>query len=466
MTFSQRLRRGAKPFVMPAALTLAVVATTAMTGCGDSASDLEAAIKEFKDANQGFIPVAQAQEGELVYDEYRQQQYDALRVKLQDLQRSADTQVQKGAASLLMGEVELSAARLAKRDARVEGTTVVAATSTLSDFSDAVIRAANRANSFVADEADAISSMNEQVVTNEARLTDIRRQLRTLDQQIVEAKEDHETLRSQAMQFRSESQKLDQQAFIAEGDEKWSLLDQASSTRRESDATLAEANKVQAKIDRLAKDRLVADARRAAVAGELGQLESQIDSAQTREVIRRQNLDSARNDLQSATDALLRQAEDLIETYNAQVAVDIEAADAFAQQATGAYKQATNSIGGRTRSTMQLRELEAMMERLNVLSVWAGLNQAFSESYLLIRDTTIEAAPAGSLDSILELIDQLRTSNDEIRTKSEEVITAADELVQQLASGFGEDSVEGQAVRSHLASLNLYRGMLNDSRID
>jgi hypothetical protein len=300
---------------------------------------------------------------------------------------------------------------------------------------------------------EAPDALNTGLAAKQQRQQALAIEINDLEQLIAEQQQQIETLRQKAEAHFAEAQELRQQAFDADGQKHFDLLDQAAAAEGEQREDATRADQLESRLQ--VNQARLADLKQAQQATQAAQatLQSKIESYQTqlselnqRQANARETLDTARTNATVAVEALQEQHQRISEHY-AQAAERIN-------QAIDTLEPAVNQAPRDQREALRAELLNYYVERARILSEHASVTGRIARAIRLASRTG--AVPSESFNQAVE---SLSSTHGDLVGKLSEAVTAGSDAAEDLSSGAGEEMTSlAEAQRQRLEN---YQNMVS-----
>ena len=407
-----------------AALCLFVSGLLAVTGgCdrreGAAGGDFQAALTLMDKANQGYIaPDAEAPAGDetLSLQQYRQQTLDKALARLEQVVQSGDA-AQKSAAHRMLADIHVSAARYKARQSASAYAALAAETSSLITQLRAIDRLDSQAALFSQDRSSIKDAIEAELQAQQAQRQDVAARITELNQQIEQAETQRAAARKKAEAASGEQHELESDAFVAEGDEHYNLLDRASEAKRRAGAAAAEANKHQVQIDQLQSQREIEQVKRQQIDQSIEQLEAQLRTYEQQQQTRSAEAENARQQRANAATQLVNAVEQMHQRFQQQVSQPAGTAADRAATAVEQMQKAVDTAGAAERDSARRQLLNKRVTQVRLLTDHATFLGGFGG--------TVSILTSRAPDIIPDQADAIQSVRREVANQQQQVIASA-----------------------------------------
>lgn len=431
-------------------------------GCGESSVEpgvLKDAVTAFDRAQQGFVPEG-TQEGTQSADTigvraYRQQALREAGARLDAVIESGSASQQIAAGRLRAG-VDASAAHYATREATLAYAALAPRAVKLMSQVAAADRAMARGQALDVNQPELIRALEAEVQQQTQRRQELQHESDELTAQLKAQQAEQAAIRATRDKATAAAQALREQAFIAKGDQRYDLYDQAAKKQREASTAAAEMERRQLDIDML-NSRLGVVNSQLSLANELlAELKGRADAARRRQQEIEQAIAAAMKDRDAALDALAGGFQGVMAVYREQVDAPLAAATQRMAQAVAqlqaAQKLAASGPDAALAQSLRADVLGALTTQSQLLTEHLRTVRGFHQILEMVSNGVqrIDPQQAAAFDAALS---ELAAKMSELAAKAQQTIASAQQLADQLGGASGGIAAAAKAQSERLARL-------------
>jgi chromosome segregation ATPase len=442
----------------PLAVTLVgLMLTLAFVGCDRQAQKfarmqtvLDEAMAVIADAESGSIPADTKPYAEGIeinppkleeikrhssYGEYRQSRLDDAVGDLQTV-ASSGSPTQKAVALRMLAAIDTAAARDRARQATQASADLTAeASANLVELLAVIERTDAAGNVLEQNDAELVEELNKELASLTERRDALADQVKALNAERDTALSKEKAQRELSAKKVAEAQAYASQAFEAEGDRKYELLDKESAAKREAAQASIAADAQEQAAEALAVELKPLEQRLSLLNETIESVKAKRDTAAQRQEDTNTSHELLASDRDKAFEELVKRFERLTSAYDESVAGVFDQAQSRAESAVDRLEQAENLLRGGDREGLEVDRLTALGDLADIharRAVAASSMAKLTKSLIdgLGRTGVPEQSP---LPAALERFDQARAAQIE-------AARAAVGDAEALANSIGSDA--------------------------
>ena len=441
-----------------------IVCLFAALGCErrESAGNehLQSARELIERASQGYTESGQANPDDPTrLEQFRQRMLDKALGQLERAVQAGSPQ-QQVAARRLLADVHASAARRTTRQATTAYADLAASANKLISQLRAVDRLANQAAVHSQDRSAIRDALQAEIQAQQEQQSSAQSEAEELKGQIAELENKRDQHRQAAKQANQQQHKLEQQAFDAEGDQRYKLLDQASEAGQRANKADTQAERVQVRIERLNAQLSIVQTKLSEIGKALKNLNAQLDQWRERQREADQQLEAVQQKKAEAAQKLVDQFKEAQSQYEQQVHQALTAAGGRMQDAVSQLQEAANQAGGDQHTSVRQDLLAKRVTQTYVLNEHVMVAAGFGRTISILAHRAPQIMPQRA-DTFVEarrnIVQQQQDVVDAAREAAQNGQTVADELLNATSEGtdlYSFATTQDDYLRSYVERVN------------
>ncbi|MEE9212120.1 MAG: hypothetical protein V3U29_05645 [Phycisphaeraceae bacterium] len=450
---------------------LAIVMLALLTGCSDRSARehaekqkaLNEALELFRQAESGYVPEQTGMKSADLAG-YRQKKLkDAADTLRQVTDTSSGPAWVRLQANQLLAEADASAARATARDAMGNWASLANRSATLLSLLGIAEQAASRMTLFDVDQTPLVNRLLDDQNNTQRTLGELRRAAAQLNEKIDELTTSITQLTDKRDQTLANAQRVREQAFGAEGQQKYDLEDEAASIVRTANSLDAQAqhlgvkhNVFNSELNRVEHQIQLAEEVLAAIG-------RQIDDANNHQLASQQQIEAARADRDAAVDQLETEFHSIAQDYRQKVEQPLGQAAQTMTDAVSALEQAQKLAKSADRQAVQLELVSAQVGQVYILTNHIIACGDFGHTTAAIAAGADRLAP--DRRNFAEQYHKLRQVQARLIQEALATIEAAKSVAQALADG-GHSNEVREIANEQLAHLDNYARRIGTAQLE
>ncbi len=418
-------------------VVLAVIAMTQLS-CDSQASQqakaqrhLDAALAKLAQANSGYVLSSSKGEGPGL-QAYRQSSMDAVFDDLNEVMK-LDAPAQKFQALRVSADIDISAARYAGREAASENAVLAGRSSTLLGYLGAFEGASSRSEALQPQEQTTLEKLQEEIDRQTARHKSQTAEAQALRDELENVHQQMARFKARADEGYAKAQALQDQSFVAQGERKYDLQDQATELQRQAAIESAAAEREQVIItDRSNRLELI-QSQLALTDQLLAELNSQVKDTRARAAHLRDESTTAADVSAQAAETMSQEFAQIIEVHEQAVQRRMTEAGKRASKAIGALEQAMALASDQSdRQAVRFQLLAAYVEQAHITTSHAMFLGGLAHTTRMLAESTQRLTPQNA-GVYTDRLDQLIQAQTDLNAQSDKAIEAGRALAAELA---------------------------------
>lgn len=413
-----------------------------------SSRTLMEALDTLDRAERGFVSEDAAG---LDYTSYRLGVFDEVEADLESV-ASGGSPREQVVAHRVLADLSATRGRAAARAARLESAALGGRTGVVLSYLEALDRAWARGQRFEGTGERVIEQLNEEVRELRAQAEGLDAEAADHRRRVAQLTDERDQWRSRADEAFAQVSAMRDNAFVAQGDDRFDLETEADQAELTAQAHASEAEKIEAALEVAEAGVALATARKEAIERLVGDLQTQVERVQAGDADRAEARVEAQAAMTEAADAMADAFEDVMSVHAEAVTARLDRAREHLAQAIAQLEQVENTITDADTGTSVLWELvDAYGEQLRIVVEQAAAVGRLGQVTRVIAERTEAVAPdeAGRYRDAFE---RLSEQQDELFAEADRIEVALSERIEELDGRGGQYADLAEVQRDRVAA--------------